>query len=116
MPDYPLPSSNPEALGFALKPLEHLDRLIREHIEGRAIPARRSRWRARQAGAVPHLWRREERGWQGPGIRRDAVPAVQPDQGVDLSAVWTLVEEGELSFMDKIADPCRSSPHAAKAT
>src|SRR2546430_757517 len=38
MPDYPLPSSNPEALGFALKPLEHLDRLIREHIEEGRYP------------------------------------------------------------------------------
>src|SRR3982751_3704334 len=39
MPEsYPLPSSNPEALGFALKPLEHLDRLIREHIEEGRYP------------------------------------------------------------------------------
>ena len=39
MPEsYPLPSSNPEALGFALKPLEHLDRLIREHIEQGRYP------------------------------------------------------------------------------
>jgi len=37
MPDtYPLPESDPQSLGFAPKPLEHLDRLIREHIaEGR---------------------------------------------------------------------------------
>ena len=38
MPDYPLPSGNPEALGFALKPLEHLDHLIREHIEEGRYP------------------------------------------------------------------------------
>ena len=39
MPEsYPLPSSNLEALGFAQKPLEHLDRLIREHIEQGRYP------------------------------------------------------------------------------
>jgi hypothetical protein len=38
MPDYPLPSSNPQALGFALKPLEHLDHLIRAHIEEGRYP------------------------------------------------------------------------------
>ena len=38
MPDDPLPSGNPEALGFALKPLEHLDHLIREHLEEGRYP------------------------------------------------------------------------------
>ena len=38
MPDYPLPASNPPALGLALKPLEHLDHLIREHIEQGRYP------------------------------------------------------------------------------
>ena len=34
----PLPVADPAALGFALKPLEHLDRLIREHIEEGRYP------------------------------------------------------------------------------
>ena len=34
MPDkYPLPLGDPASLGFAGKPLQHLDRLIRQHIE-----------------------------------------------------------------------------------
>ena len=34
--EYPLPSSEPASLGFAAKPLDHLDRLIKPHIdEGR---------------------------------------------------------------------------------
>ena len=34
MPDnYPLPSDDPASLGFAAPPLQHLDRLIRQHIE-----------------------------------------------------------------------------------
>ena len=38
MPDYPLPSSTPAELGFAQKPLEHLDHLIRGHIEEGRYP------------------------------------------------------------------------------
>jgi len=39
MPDnYPLPSADPVSLGFALAPLQHLDRLIRQHIEVGCYP------------------------------------------------------------------------------
>ena len=36
--DYPLPSSDPASLGFAAKPLDHLDRLIKQHIEEGRYP------------------------------------------------------------------------------
>src|SRR3954454_18270295 len=36
--EYPLPSSEPASLGFATKPLEHLDRLIKQHIEDGRYP------------------------------------------------------------------------------
>ena len=36
--DYPLPSSEPASLGFAAKPLDHLDRLIKQHIEEGRYP------------------------------------------------------------------------------
>ncbi|MBV8090075.1 MAG: hypothetical protein JO139_10970, partial [Alphaproteobacteria bacterium] len=39
MPDaYPLPSADPASLGFADTPLQHLDRLIRQHIEDGRYP------------------------------------------------------------------------------
>ena len=39
MPEkYPLPSGDPASLGFAAKPLQHLDRLIRQHIEEGRYP------------------------------------------------------------------------------
>src|SRR5437667_12912429 len=39
MPDtYPLPSADPVSLGFAPPPLQHLDRLIRRHIEEGRYP------------------------------------------------------------------------------
>ena len=31
--EYPLPSGESASLGFAAKPLDHLDRLIKQHIE-----------------------------------------------------------------------------------
>jgi len=39
MPDkYPLPLGDPASLGFAGKPLQHLDRLIRQHLEEGRYP------------------------------------------------------------------------------
>ena len=39
MPDaYPMPSAEPRNLGFALGPLSHLDRLIRQHLEEGRYP------------------------------------------------------------------------------
>jgi hypothetical protein len=39
VPDkYPLPSGDPASLGFAATPLQHLDRLIRQHIEEGRYP------------------------------------------------------------------------------
>ena len=36
--EYPLPSSDPASLGLAAKPLDHLDRLIKQHIEEGRYP------------------------------------------------------------------------------
>ena len=36
--DYPLPSGELASLGFASKPLDHLDRLIKQHIEEGRYP------------------------------------------------------------------------------
>ena len=85
MPDaYPLPSADPASLGFAATPLQHLDRLIRQHIEEKPLPRRADRAGAsREAGAVPHLWRCQDRGPEPAGDGRHAFPAVQPDQGAD---------------------------------
>ena len=85
MPEqYPLPSSNLESA-----------RLRREAARTsrpadprayRTGPLSRRADRAgaqRPARAVPHLWRRQDRGRPRGGVRRHAVPAVQPDQGAD---------------------------------
>ncbi len=80
---YPLTEADPAKLGFASKPLQYLDALIRQHIEeGRYPGAQIALARHGQVGAVPHLWRRET---EPSGSRRpaNAVPAVQSDQGAD---------------------------------
>ncbi len=60
--DYPLPSGDPGSLGFAAKPLDHLDRLIQQHIEeGRYPGAQIALARHGKLALVPHLWRRQDR-------------------------------------------------------
>ncbi len=103
--EYPLPSSDPASLGFAAKPLDNLDRLIKQHIEEGRYPRCADRARAAwPARLVSHLWRREDRTDQTARDQRHSVPAVHQTKVLTSSAVWTLVEEGKLSFMDKVAD------------
>jgi CubicO group peptidase (beta-lactamase class C family) len=103
--EYPLPSSDPTSLGFAPKPLDHLDRLIKQHIEEGRYP-----------GAQIALARHGQLALFRTYGNAKMVPANVPATNDNLfllfsqtkvltsSAVWALVEEGKLSFMDKIAD------------
>ena len=106
MPDhYPLPAGDPASLGFAAKPLQHLDRLIRQHIEEGRYP-----------GAQIALARRGKLALYRSYGDAKTEPGREPAGGDTLfllfsqtkvltsSAVWALIEEGRLSFMDKIAD------------
>jgi len=102
---YPLTQSNPEALGFALKPLEHLDRLIREHIE-------QGRYPGAQIALARHGKLALFRAYGDAKTEGGRVAAgddtlfllFSQTKVLTSSAIWTLVEEGRLSFMDKIAD------------
>lgn len=101
----PLPESNPSALGFAAKPLDHLDALIRSHIDA-----------GRHAGAQVALARHGKlalfRSYGDARTQGGAVPATNDSlfllfsqtKVLTSSAVWTLVEEGRLSFMDRVSD------------
>lgn len=106
MPDaFPLAESDPAKLGFAAAPLQHLDRLIREHIaEGRYPGA--------QIALARHGQLALFRSYGDARIEPERVPAAgdtlfllfSQTKVLTSSAVWALVEEGRLSFMDKIAD------------
>ena len=103
--DYPLPSSDLASLGFAARPLDHLDALIQQHIEeGRYPGAQIALARHGKLALFRTYGDAKTEPAQAAGDQRHAVPAVLADQGADQSAVWTLVEEGKLSFMDKVAD------------
>ncbi len=113
MPEqHPLPSSNLEALGFAQKPLEHLDRLIREHIEQGRYPGAqialarngqlalfRSYGDAKAVGFVV-----DPKHQMSPTTDETLFLLFSQTKVLTSAAVWTLVEEGRLSFMDKISD------------
>src|SRR5918912_3896966 len=106
MPEtYPLPSSNPEALGFALKPLEHLDRLIREHIEqGRYPGAQIALARNGQLALFRTYGDARTEGGRAAAADDTLFLLFSQTKVLTSAAVWTLVEEGRLSFMDKVSD------------
>ncbi|MFL5256143.1 MAG: serine hydrolase domain-containing protein [Rhodopila sp.] len=106
---YPLAESNPSALGFTQKPLDHLDALIRSHIaEGRYAGAQVALARhgklalfqtygnARNAGSPE--------GSAVPASNETLFLLFSQTKVLTSAAVWTLVEEGKLSFMDRVAD------------
>jgi CubicO group peptidase (beta-lactamase class C family) len=102
---YPLPAAEPQSLGFAAGPLQHLDRLIRRHIE-------EGRYPGAQIALARHgklaLYRSYGDARTEPG--REAATGdtlfllFSQTKVLTSSAVWALVEEGRLSFMDRIAD------------
>ncbi len=105
MSDYPLPTSNPQSLGFALKPLEHLDRLIREHIEESRYPgAQIALARHGQLALFRSYGEAKTEGGRQPASGDTLFLLFSQTKVLTSAAVWTLVEEGRLSFMDKISD------------
>ena len=102
---YPLPDADPANLGFAAGPLRHLDRLIRRHIE-------EGRYPGVQIALARHgqlaLFRSYGEAKTGPARAPVAADTLfllfSQTKVLTSAAVWTLVEEGRLSFMDKIAD------------
>jgi len=105
MPDYPLLSSNLQSLGLAQRPLEHLDRLIREHIEeGRYPAAQIAIARNGQLALYRAYGDAKTEGSRAPAGGDTLFLLFSQTKVLTSAAVWTLVEEGRLSFMDKISD------------
>src|SRR3984885_6526203 len=106
MPDsYPLPESNLSALGFAAKPLDHLDALIQSHIaEGRYAGAQIALARHGKLGLFRTYGNAKTEGGKVPASNDTLFLLFSQTKVLTSSAGWTLVEEGRLSFMDKVAD------------
>ncbi len=105
MSDYPLPSSDPTSLGFAAKPLDQLDRLIKQHIEERRYPGA-------QIALARHGQLALFRTYGDAKTEPTRVPATNDTlfllfsqtKVLTSAAVWTLIEDGSVSFMDRVAD------------
>jgi CubicO group peptidase (beta-lactamase class C family) len=103
--DYPLPSSDPASLGFAAKPLDHLDRLIKQHIEeGRYPGAQIALARHGQLALFRTYGNAKSEPAKVPAANENLFLLFSQTKVLTSSAVWALVEEGKLSFMDKISD------------
>jgi CubicO group peptidase (beta-lactamase class C family) len=102
---YPLPESNLAALGFAAKPLDHLDGMIQAHIaEGRYPGAQIALARNGKLGLFRTYGNARIEGGTVPAINETLFLLFSQTKVLTSAAVWALVEEGKLSFMDKVAD------------
>ena len=105
MPHYPLPPSDLATLGFAAKPLEHLDTLIRGHIaEGRYCGAQIALARHGKLALYRTYGRARTDGGDVEATDESLFLLFSQTKVLTSSAVWTLVEEGKLSFMDAVSD------------
>jgi len=102
---YPLPEATPAELGFATKPLDYLDALIKSHID-------EGRYPGAQIALARHGKLARFRTYGNARTESGTIPATNDTlfllfsqtKVLTSSAVWTLAEEGKLSFMDKVAD------------
>jgi CubicO group peptidase (beta-lactamase class C family) len=102
--EFLLPSEDPAALGLAGKPLADLDRLIRHHIEDGRYPgcqvalARHGKLALfksyGEARCAPSVLAGDETLWL----------LFSNTKVLTMAAVWSLVEDGALSFIDRVAD------------
>lgn len=102
---YPLPAGDPAKHGIAARQIDHLDALIKEHMAQGRFP-----------GAQIALARNGElllfRSYGKTTAETDAQPVndrtlfqmFSQTKVFTSAAVWTLIEEGKLSFMDRVAD------------
>ncbi|HEY3848796.1 MAG TPA: serine hydrolase domain-containing protein, partial [Acetobacteraceae bacterium] len=93
--DYPLPSSDLASLGFAAKPIEHLDRLIQQHIEeGRYPGAQIALARHGQLALFRTYGNAKTEPSRLPAANDTLFLLFSQTKVLTSSAVWTLVEEG----------------------
>ncbi len=102
---FPLQASDPASLGLAAKPLEALDRLIRGHIdEGRYPGAQIAVARHGKLALFRTYGDARTEPARAPATNDTLFLLFSQTKVLTSAAIWALVEEGRLSFMDKIAD------------
>ncbi|MEO8716129.1 MAG: serine hydrolase domain-containing protein, partial [Acetobacteraceae bacterium] len=102
---FPLPESDPAALGLAPRPLEALDRLIRSHIEeGRYPGAQIAIARDGKLALFRTYGDARVEGGRVPATNETLFLLFSQTKVLTSAALWTLVEDGRVSFMDCVAD------------
>src|SRR5947207_11297044 len=112
--EFPLSPSTPAALNFRARPLADLDKLIRTHIEDMRYPGC-------QIALARHGQLALYRTYGEAPVDPEEVAAVDDTlwllfsntKVLTTAAVWSLVEDGALSFHDRVADT-RNSPRTGK--
>jgi CubicO group peptidase (beta-lactamase class C family) len=100
--EFPLPESSPTALNFAEKPLADLDRLIRRHVEDGRYPG--AQIALARHGQIA-LFRTYGEARTGAAASDDTLWLMFSQTKVlTTAAIWSLVEDGTLSFSDRVAD------------
>ena len=103
--EFPLSPSTPAALNFRARPLADLDKLIRTHIEDMRYPGC-------QIALARHGQLALYRTYGHARVDPEEVAAVDDTlwllfsntKVLTMAAVWSLVEDGTLSFHDRVAD------------
>jgi CubicO group peptidase (beta-lactamase class C family) len=102
---YPLPTGELQSLGLSPRPLEHLDRLIQSHIEEARYPgAQIALARHGKLALFRTYGNARTAGTTVPATNETLFLLFSQTKVLTSSALWTLVEEGKLSFMDRVAD------------
>jgi CubicO group peptidase (beta-lactamase class C family) len=103
--NYPLPNGDLASLGFTSRPLEHLERLIQSHIEeGRYPGAQIALARHGKLALFRTYGNAKTEGGTVPATNESLFLLFSQTKVLTSSALWTLVEEGKVSFMDKVSD------------
>ncbi len=102
---YPLPESDPASLGLAPRPLDALDRLIRSHIEENRYPgAQIAIARDGKLALFRTYGDARTEGRRQPATNETLFLLFSQTKVLTSAALWTLVEDGRVSFMDRVAD------------
>ena len=102
---FPLPESDPASLGFAPRPLAALEALIGQHIEDKRYPgAQIALARHGKLALFASFGHAREQGGAVPAAADTLFLLFSQTKVLTSAAVWTLIEDGVLSPMDRIAE------------
>ena len=102
---FPLQVADPASLGFAARPLAALEALIHRHIEeGRYPGAQIALARHGKLALFRSYGSARTEGGRVPATNDTLFLLFSQTKVLTSAAVWTLVEEGALSFMDRVSD------------